>query len=144
MTHGKISGWATTLLLAAGCWAAAAQAHGPPPGPGWGPVYRPAWGYGYGGWSRGWYGPRVGVAIGRPLAWPAPYPYAVYSPPPAVVVRETVPVPYVEAPVQPPAPAAAPTLWFYCPDPAGYHPYVQSCAQTWIPVRPQDVAPAPR
>lgn len=31
----------------------------------------------------------------------------------------------------PPAPT---TLWYYCTDPAGYFPYVQTCNRAWIPV----------
>lgn len=153
MKRKFVFGWAA-LLLGAGLWTAAAQAYGPPPGPGWGPVYRPAWGpwYGgprwYGGWYGGWYGPRVGVTIGGPWGWPYSYPYPVYTAPQVVVVPQTVPVPYVEQPTPPPAQPAAPaaqqTLWFYCTNPAGYYPYVQNCTQAWIPVRPQDVQPAPR
>jgi len=39
-----------------------------------------------------------------------------------------------------PAPAAAPVYWYYCTEPAGYFPYVQSCNRAWIPVVPQSVA----
>jgi hypothetical protein len=32
--------------------------------------------------------------------------------------------------------------WYYCTDPAGYFPYVESCSRAWIPVIPQPVTPA--
>jgi len=38
-----------------------------------------------------------------------------------------------------PAQSAATVLWYYCTDPAGYFPYVQSCNRAWIPVVPQSV-----
>jgi hypothetical protein len=38
-----------------------------------------------------------------------------------------------------PAQAAAPVYWYYCTEPAGYFPYVQSCNKAWIPVVPQSV-----
>jgi len=37
--------------------------------------------------------------------------------------------------------------WYYCTDPAGYYPYVQSCNQGWVAVIPQapsDPPSAPR
>ena len=39
----------------------------------------------------------------------------------------------------PSAQAAAPVYWYYCTEPAGYFPYVQSCNRAWIPVVPQSV-----
>jgi hypothetical protein len=44
-----------------------------------------------------------------------------------------------------PAPAAAGS-WYYCQDPAGYFPYVNSCNRPWMMVVPfstGDVNPAP-
>ena len=35
------------------------------------------------------------------------------------------------------------TYWYYCTEPAGYYPYVQSCDRAWIPVLPSSVTPAP-
>ena len=35
------------------------------------------------------------------------------------------------------APAAPTTLWYYCTEPPGYFPYVQTCNRAWIPVVPQ-------
>jgi hypothetical protein len=39
--------------------------------------------------------------------------------------------------------------WYYCENPAGYYPYVQSCSKGWMQVVPQNVpnsqiAPAPQ
>ena len=34
----------------------------------------------------------------------------------------------------PPPPQA---FWYYCTEPPGYFPYVQSCSRAWIPVTPQ-------
>jgi hypothetical protein len=79
-----------------------------------------------GGWrgGGGWYG---GVGLGW-WGWPyyldSPYyPYAYYPPPvyqaPAVIA-------------QAPAPAAAQaSSWYYCANPKGYYPYVQSCQGAW-------------
>ncbi len=47
-------------------------------------------------------------------------------------------------------PAVADTasgFWYYCTNPAGYFPYVQTCNQTWmavIPQAPSDQPAAPR
>ena len=30
-------------------------------------------------------------------------------------------------------------LWYYCTEPAGYYPYVQTCNRAWIPVTPPSV-----
>jgi hypothetical protein len=32
---------------------------------------------------------------------------------------------------------ASSNYWYYCTDPAGYFPYVQSCNKAWVPVAPQ-------
>ena len=40
-------------------------------------------------------------------------------------------------------PQAAPQVWYYCPEPAGYYPYVQNCTQAWVSVDPRTVAPPP-
>ena len=36
---------------------------------------------------------------------------------------------------------SANNYWYYCTDPAGYFPYVQSCNKAWMPVVPQAVPP---
>jgi len=73
----------------------------------------------------------VGIGVGFPAVY-APYPYYPYYPyyyyPPAYYP------PYYAAPA--PAPAAAPApaqapaaqSWYYCDNPKGYYPYVQSCS----------------
>jgi hypothetical protein len=74
---------------------------------------------------------------GAQVIYPYGYPYAapgpayVYPPgyyPPAVVVAP----PAVAAPVQP-----RPQVWYYCDDPKGYYPSVQSCTTTWREVPAQ-------
>ena len=61
-----------------------------------------------------------------------------YAPDPAV---------YVE-PSRPAAPTYAPSApggvtWFYCTQPAGYYPYVQSCSKPWVRVVPDATQPPP-
>jgi len=81
-----------------------------------------------GGWhGGGWYG---GIGLGwwgwpYYLDWPY-YPYAYY-PPPVYQAPAVMP--------QAPAPAAAQSsFWYYCANPKGYYPYVQSCQGAWQPV----------
>ena len=92
------------------------------------------WHDGY--WHHGWYGGRMGwwwVAGGNWYWYNAPvYPYPgavseVYVSPPATVA--------------PPPAAPAPQMWYYCDNPAGYYPYVQTCSQPFRPVAPS--APPP-
>ena len=40
------------------------------------------------------------------------------------------------APQAAPAATAANNFWFYCIDPAGYFPYVQTCNKSWLTVIP--------
>lgn len=94
-----------------------------------------------GNWQRSphfRHGSRVGIYVGAPFWWgawgypfyaPFPvyqYPYSIYEPDDRVV--------YVQP--APEAIAAPPVYWYYCPDPAGYFPYVQSCAKAWMTVVP--------
>ncbi len=111
--------------------------------PGYGPGYRPGYRPGYGGgyWG-GYWGPSLGFYIGGPAYWGAwgfpyyaPGAYAVTTP----VVIEQEATYYTQAPAQ--AGAATTSYWYYCTDPAGYYPYVQSCSKGWIPVVPQPVPP---
>jgi hypothetical protein len=111
--------------------------------------------------ARGWYGHRhhgpgvgVGIVIGAGIAtaayssyypryyygpryyYPAPAPYYYYPAP--VVVAPTPPPVYVEQ--QPPmatAPQQPAGYWYYCSNPQGYYPSVQSCPQGWQKVLPQ-------
>ncbi|MBP8926792.1 MAG: hypothetical protein KBG75_13110 [Pseudomonadales bacterium] len=99
-----------------------------------------------GGWNGYW-----GVSMGVPGwwgAWPYPYAYSIGYPYPyafgaypvqrviesRVYIPEAAPEVYVSR--QPAAPATS-NYWFYCEDPAGYHPYVQHCNRTWLLVVPQ-------
>ena len=103
----------------------------------WHGGYPGYWHSGY--WHNGWYGGRYGwwwVTGGGWYWYNAPvYPYPgavseVYVTPPATVAA-------------PPA-APAPQMWYYCDNPAGYYPYVQTCSQPFRPVVPsvQQAAPA--
>ena len=67
------------------------------------------------------------------------YPYGHYGPflSPPVVVPPAQPQTYIEQPrVQ---------YWYWCSNPAGYYPYIQSCTVGWMQVVPQTTPPgAPR
>lgn len=43
-------------------------------------------------------------------------------------------VPPVAMPAPAPPAASAPSYWYYCPNPAGYYPYVPSCPTNWMQV----------
>jgi hypothetical protein len=95
-----------------------------------------AWHAGY--WHNGWYGGRFGwwwIAGGSWYWYNAPvYPYPsavseVYVTPPATVAL--------------PQAAQAPQMWYYCDNPAGYYPYVQTCGQPFRPVVPTAPQAAP-
>jgi len=58
-------------------------------------------------------------------------PPVVVQPPPAVVVQ---PAP---VPAPPPPPQQQQQVWYYCDNPAGYYPYVPSCASQFRPVPAQ-------
>jgi hypothetical protein len=81
-------------------------------------------------WWHGFHEGRDGwwwVLDGAWYWYPAPvYPYPDPYRPPVVVV--------------PSAPAAGP-LWYFCPNPQGYYPYVANCPTPWQPVTP---TPGPR
>jgi hypothetical protein len=71
------------------------------------------------------------VGVGVPLFYPPfVYPPYYYGPP---VVYPPAPVVYGGAPT---APSAAAQTWYYCDNPAGYFPSVQSCSVPWRPVQP--------
>lgn len=92
----------------------------------------------YHGHHGGHFRSSFGIFLGDPFWWgPRPYyrPYPLpYYQPQTIVIEREPPV-YVQR--QPPA------LWYYCPSPAGYYPYVQNCAQQWVSVDPQSVPPGP-
>jgi hypothetical protein len=102
----------------------------------WHGGYPGYWHTGY--WHHGWYGGRFGwwwVTGGGWYWYDAPvYPYPgvvseVYVTPPANAV--------------PPPAAPAPQMWYYCDNPAGYYPYVQTCSQPFRPVVPTQPQAAP-
>ena len=78
----------------------------------------------------------VGVGVGAPFFYPGPYywgprywgPPVVYAPPP-VVTYAPPPVTYIAPPTQ---------SYYYCDNPRGYYPSVQSCASGWrqVPAAP--------
>ncbi|HXQ67177.1 MAG TPA: hypothetical protein VN980_11430 [Alphaproteobacteria bacterium] len=79
----------------------------------------------------------VGIGLGFPVF--APYPYYPYYPyyyaPPAAYYPPYYAAPTVVA--QPAAPAPAQS-WYYCDNPKGYYPYLQSCGSGWrqVPATP--------
>jgi hypothetical protein len=70
------------------------------------------------------------IIVGSAVA--ATTPPAVAPVPPMVV---SSPAPVVVARAAPPAPAPT-AYWYYCPEPAGYYPYVQRCSTSWLTVVP--------
>ncbi len=113
-------------------------------------------GYYGGGYYGGYWGPGVGVYLGGPWYWGAwpyawydayPYTYGYrYAPYPVYVPQDSAYVEQVPSPAEPQTQSAAPgptNYWYYCTDPAGYYPYVQSCTKAWMQVVPQSV-PAPK
>jgi hypothetical protein len=97
----------------------------------------PGYGGHYGGW--GWHRPYP-VWGGPGFYWggsivvgPPWYPYGYYAAPPTVIQQE--PQTYVH-PEQPQE-----NYWYYCQNPQGYYPYVQSCPGGWMKVVPQPAPP---
>jgi hypothetical protein len=113
------------------------------------------------GWRGGWWGPNVGVVVGGPGFWGwgggwgwggwggwAPWPTTVTTSFPIVTNVTTFPADssafeigasggFLPAPQQPVVNPS--NFWYYCTDPAGYFPYVQSCSRAWMQVVPQNV-----
>jgi hypothetical protein len=82
-------------------------------------------GPGWGGWGPGW----------RPVYPYYPYaPYYPYYPAPAVVVPQQPQV-YVQQNQQ------ESDYWYYCQNPQGYYPYINSCPGGWMKVVPETVPP---
>jgi hypothetical protein len=80
----------------------------------------------------------VGVGVGLPFyaapyPYAYPYPYGYYPYPPPVVYAPPVVVPATPAYVSQPTQSL-----YYCDDPKGYYPNVQSCAPGWrqVPAQP--------
>ena len=73
----------------------------------------------------------VGIGVGLPVFGPYPYyPYYPYYPsyyPAPAYYPPAYAAPAAVAPAAAPAPAAAQS-WYYCDNPKGYYPYVQSCS----------------
>jgi hypothetical protein len=100
----------------------------------------------YGGHYRGHHGghgSHFSFAFGAPLYWGPRY----YGPDPfyydrrPIIIREEPQVYIQREPTVVAAPSAS--VWFYCPSPAGYYPYVPNCSQAWVSVNPTSVAPPP-
>lgn len=101
-----------------------------------------------GTWVEGWYGGQYGwwwVSGGRRYYYSRPiYPY-----PPEVSevwVPETVVIQQSPTAAPPPPPPGAgfappqpmlPQFWYYCDNPAGYYPYIQTCPTPFRPVPAQ-------
>jgi hypothetical protein len=100
--------------------------------------------------GRGHFRGSVGFYYNDPFFWgPDPffYPYRpfIYSPPPVIIEQRDPPVYIQRQPVAPPAvPAVNASTWYYCQNPAGYYPYIQSCRQPWVSVDPRTVQPPVR
>jgi hypothetical protein len=98
--------------------------------------YKSGYGHGRGHPGRWQYhrrGPRIywrGSFVVAP--WPI-YPY--YAPPP-VIIQQQPPV-YVQPEQQ------EDSYWYYCPDPAGYYPYIRDCEAGWMKVVPDATPPSP-
>ncbi len=85
-----------------------------------------------------------GFYFGSPFFWgprlyDRPYFDDYYYAPRTVIIEREPPV-YIQRPV---APIQTAQLWYYCPNPAGYYPYVPTCTQPWVPVDPRSLPPAP-
>jgi hypothetical protein len=133
--------------------AATAEAGGGWHGGGWhgGGWHGGGW-YG-GGWYGGgccWSGTQLSLSFNVPAyhGYPAYYPYPAYAyyppyPYPAYTYVQPYypPAPPVTLAQQMPATAPGPApiqYWYYCDNPRGYYPYVQSCGAGWraVPAQP--------
>lgn len=87
-----------------------------------------------GHWYHGWYAGQPGWwwVLGRSYYYYAApiYPY------PQAFETATAADPIPDLPT--PAPAA---YWNFCAEPAGYYPYVQTCATRWVRVLPSAAVP---
>lgn len=100
------------------------------------------------GHGHGHFHSSVGFYFNDPYPWgPDPffYPYRpyIYNPAPVIIEQREPPV-YIQRQLAPAAPAqTASANWYYCQNPAGYYPYVQSCTQPWVSVDPRSLPSAP-
>ena len=64
-------------------------------------------------------------------------PEAVPAPPPGVIIQQAAPPVVIQQ--APPPPPNQPTMWYYCDNPAGYYPYVQTCTMPFraVPAQPR-------
>ena len=85
----------------------------------------PVW-WGYHGWGPRFY-------AGAPVVVGPWYPYYYYPAPP-VAIQQQPPVHAQPEPQQS-------DYWYYCQNPQGYYPYVQSCPGGWMKVVPQTTPP---
>jgi hypothetical protein len=84
--------------------------------------------------ARVFFGVGVGVPwYGYGYGYPGPY---YYAPPPVVYAP---PVYVTPPPVEPTYAAPQAQNWYYCDNPQGYYPYVNSCTSGWrqVPAKPQ-------
>jgi hypothetical protein len=109
-----------------------------------------------GNWHRGGHGSRVfvGVGFGAPWWgwWPGYYPlyypyygaYGYYPYPDYYSYDYVEPSSYIQQDdsAYQPRSGQRGDYSYYCPDPAGYYPEVQTCAKGWLRVVPQS-APGP-
>lgn len=90
---------------------------------------------------RGHPGFRTRIFIGSGFWWGPPWwwgaAYPAYAAPP-VIVQDASP-----AYVQPGPTSQQPNYWYYCPNPAGYYPYIQECPAGWLTVVPPTGPPPP-
>jgi hypothetical protein len=93
----------------------------------------PHWRAGH--WYQGWHDGRHAwwwIVGGVWYFYPRPvYPYPDPYQPPIVVVPQPSQPPVVVAPQPSQTPPAATQYWYYCPNPAGYYPYVAQCQTDW-------------
>jgi hypothetical protein len=115
-------------------------------GGGWNNGWHGGWGWRGAGWGcagwcgAGWWWPGVGISVGWPGFWGWPSTTFVASNPVTFVSTQDfasdagVWVPQGVAPAQP----ATSGFWYYCTDPAGYFPYVNTCNRAWMQVVPNN------
>ncbi len=97
--------------------------------------------HGGGHYRGGWGGPvfRGSVWIDPGWGWGVPvYPY--YAPQPQVIIQQPTPL-YLEPQRTQPDDEA---YWYYCPNPAGYYPYVKKCSVGWLKVVPTPTPHEPK
>lgn len=91
------------------------------------------------GWDPWWWGPwGYPDPYYRPYGYSYPYYSYPYYVPPVVVAPPVVTQPPVYEEQMPVQQEQGESVWYYCPDPAGYYPYVRRCPKGW-----QKVAPTP-